>query len=275
MLGQDVVAAGQRAGHEMLPFARAALDVTDADAVAEAVRAARPDVVLNCAAHTDVDAAEADEQSAHAVNARGAGNVAGAATAAGARVVHVSTDYVFDGSGSEPYVESDPTRPISAYGRTKLAGEEKVTAAGPNHAIARSSWLFGAGGANFVATMLRLGAERDEVSVVADQTGCPTWTAHLAGALVDLAARDAPGIHHISASGACSWYELTVAAFTRAGVTCRVNPVTSAAFPRPAPRPAYSVLATERRDTPVLPPWQDGLAGYLKGSPTASSCALP
>ena len=167
-------------------------------------------------------------------------------------------------------MESDPTRPLGAYGRTKLAGEQAVAAANPAHAIVRTAWLFGAGGRNFVDTMLALGAERDEVSVVTDQVGCPTWTGHLAGALAELAERpDDTGVHHIAGAGACSWNELAVEVFDRAAIDCRVLPATTEAFPRPAPRPAYSVLGTERAQPLLLPAWQEGVAGYLATRVTA------
>jgi dTDP-4-dehydrorhamnose reductase len=263
MLGRDVVQAARAAEHEVVALARVDLDVTDAGSVGQALADHRPDAVLNCAAWTDVDAAEEHEADAFAVNAAGAGHVARAAAAAGASVVQISTDYVFDGRKSAPYVESDPTGPLSAYGRTKLAGEGEVEAAGGRHAIVRSSWLFGAGGRNFVATMLGLGAERDEVSVVTDQIGCPTWTGHLAPVLVALAQGDAEGVFHVAGSGAASWNTLTIEAFQLAAIECRVVPATTDEFPRPAARPAYSVLRSERRDAPRLPPWQDGLAAYL------------
>jgi dTDP-4-dehydrorhamnose reductase len=263
MLGRDVVQAARAAEHEVVALARADLDVTDAKAGERAVVDHRPDAVINCAAWTDVDGAEEREADALAVNGAGAGNVARAAGAAEASIVHVSTDYVFDGRKNAPYVESDPTGPLSAYGRTKLAGEREIVAAGASHAIVRSSWLFGAGGPNFVATMLALGAERDEVSVVTDQIGCPTWTGHLAPVLVALAAGGADGVFHVAGAGAASWNGLAVEAFELAGVECRVEPATTDEFPRPAPRPAYSVLGTERRDAPRLPPWQEGLAAYL------------
>jgi dTDP-4-dehydrorhamnose reductase len=263
MLGRDVVRAATAAGHEVIALARTDLDVTDAGAVVRAVSSAHPGAVVNCAAWTDVDGAEARETDAAAVNEAGAGNVARAGAAAGAFVVHVSTDYVFDGRKDAPYVESDPTNPLSAYGRTKLAGELEVAAAGPRQAVVRSSWLFGAGGGNFVATMLGLAAAHDEVRVVTDQIGCPTWTGHLAPVLVGLAEAGAPGVFHVAGAGAASWHALAVEAFRLAGTSCRVEPATTDEFPRPAPRPAYSVLTSERRETPRLPPWQDGLAAYL------------
>ncbi len=270
MLGRAVAECAQRLGHDVRALARADLDITDATAVHDALAELRPRAVVNCAAYTDVDGAESGRDAAMAVNGTGAGNVAAAAADVGAAIVHVSTDYVFDGSRRAPWVESDPVAPLGAYGATKLAGEEAVAAANPAHAIVRTAWLFGAGGRNFVDTMLALGAEREEVSVVTDQIGCPTWTGHLAGALVELAERpQETGIHHIAAAGSCSWNELAIEVFDRAGIDCRVLPTTTAAFPRPAPRPAYSVLGTERRDPLVLPAWQEGVAAYLATRVTA------
>jgi dTDP-4-dehydrorhamnose reductase len=264
MLGQAVSTAATRLGHDVIALSRAELDVTDADHVRRVIAAAEPRAVVNCAAWTDVDGAETAESAATLVNGGGAGNVARAAAESGARLVHVSTDYVFDGAKSVPWVESDPVAPIGAYGRSKLAGEEQVTEAGGEHAIARSAWLFGAGGRNFVDTMLALGETRDEVSVVTDQVGNPTWTGHLAEALVELAERRGDvGIFHAAASGACSWYDLAVEVFDRAGIRCRVLPTTAERFARAARRPAYSVLGTERDAAPVLPSWQEGVAAYL------------
>jgi dTDP-4-dehydrorhamnose reductase len=259
MLGRDVVAAAEGAGHDVTALARRDLDIADAGAVRAAVAAARPDAVVNCAAWTDVDGAEVNEVEATAINGTGAGNVAAAAP----YVVHVSSDYVFDGVASEPYGEEDPTGPRTAYGRSKLAGEHAVGAAG-DHAIVRSAWLFGAHGRNFVATMLRLAEDRDEVTVVADQVGCPTFTGHLAPALVEVAERKLTGVLHVAGGGACSWCELARATFEEAGADCRAVPVTTAEFPRPAERPAWSVLRSTRADAPVLPPWREGLAAYLR-----------
>jgi dTDP-4-dehydrorhamnose reductase len=182
----------------------------------------------------------------------------------GARIVGVSTDYVFDGSlTGRPYVESDPTAPIGAYGRTKRAGEEAIIGHNPDHAIARTAWLFGAGGKNFPETMLGLASGRDSVTVVTDQIGSPTWTGHLAPALLDLAAVSAVGIFHTAGGGQCSWHELTVELFGQAGVSTTVEETTAAAFRRPAPRPAWSVLGTERDPGVTLPSWQEGLQGHL------------
>jgi dTDP-4-dehydrorhamnose reductase len=264
MLGRAVVEVATRLGHDVQGRSRAELDITAAEATRLAVLAGRPHAIINCAAYTDVDGAESDWRSAEAVNVRGAANVAAAAAEVGALIVHVSTDYVFDGSKREPWLESDPVGPLGVYGETKLAGEQAVAEATRAHAIVRTAWLFGTGGKNFVDTMLALGEQRDEVAVVTDQIGCPTWTGHLAGALVELAGRpDETGIHHVAGSGSCSWNELALEIFERAGIECRVLPATSEQFVRPAARPAYSVLGSERRDPLVLPRWQDGVRAYL------------
>jgi dTDP-4-dehydrorhamnose reductase len=263
MLGRDVVAAAGGAGHEVAALARADLDITDADAVRAAIAAARPDAVINCAAWTDVDGAEAAEAAATAVNGDGAGHVAAAAAEAGALTVQVSSDYVFDGEATEPYTEDAPTAPRSAYGRSKLAGEHAVQAAGGRSAIVRASWLFGPHGRNFVDTMRRLGAERDELAVVDDQVGCPTYTGHLAPALVAIAERGPTGVLHVAGGGRCSWFELAVATFEETGLACRVRPQSTADAGRPAPRPAFSALASTRGDAPVLPPWREGLRAHL------------
>jgi dTDP-4-dehydrorhamnose reductase len=264
MLGRVVARDAARLGHDVVALGHADLDVTDAANVERIVAAVGPRAVINCAAFTDVDGSEADEPRALRVNGDGPGNVARAAAEAGARVVHVSTDYVFDGSKREPWVESDPVAPLQAYGRTKLAGEQAVAEANPDHAIVRTAWLFGAGGPNFVETMLRLGGERDEVAVVTDQHGGPTWTGHLSPALVEIAERRGDvGVFHAAGPGECSWYEFAVEIFHRAGMRTRVVPTTSERFARPARRPAYSVLGTEREPAIALPPWQDALDAYL------------
>src|SRR5215217_9539452 len=259
MLGRDVVAAAESAGHDVIALARADLDITDADAVRAAIADARPDAVVNCAGWTDVDGAEAEEEAATRINGDGAGNLAAAAPF----LVHVSSDYVFDGTASEPYAEGDPTGPRTAYGRSKLAGEHAVAAAG-DHAIVRSAWLFGVHGKNFVATMLRLAEDRQEVDVVADQIGCPTFTGHIGPALVEIAEKRVTGVLHVAGGGACSWCEFAQATFEEAGADCRALPVTTAEFPRPAPRAAWSVLGSTRPDAPVLPPWREGLSAYLR-----------
>jgi dTDP-4-dehydrorhamnose reductase len=181
----------------------------------------------------------------------------------GAAIAHPSTDYVFDGTKDAPYVESDHPNPLSVYGATKLAGEYAVAEANPRHYVVRTSWLFGRSGPNFVETMLRLGRELGEVVVVRDQVGCPTYTAHLADALVRLIDTSAYCIHHIAADGECSWYEFAQEIFRQAQLDVRMMSMTTAELSRPAPRPAYSVLATERAEAIYLPEWREGLASYL------------
>jgi dTDP-4-dehydrorhamnose reductase len=266
MLGHDLQSAAARAGHEIVPLARADLDITDAGAVSAAVAGARPDAVVNAAAWTDVDGAESEEEAATAVNGTGAGNVAEAAAAHGAWTVHVSSDYVFEGTAHEPYVESSLTRPLSAYGRSKLAGEHAVATGAPNaHTIVRSSWLFGAHGPCFPATIGRLAREREELTVVADQVGCPTFTGHLADALVEIAETRPLGVLHVAGGGQCSWFEFAQAIVAAAGTRCTVTPGRTEDLRRPAPRPAFSVLGTERPgDAPRLPNWEQGLADYLE-----------
>ncbi len=228
---------------------REALDVTAASL--EYV----PDLVLHAAAWTSVDGAESDPDGARAVNVLGTRNVA----ASGAPVVYFSTDYVFDGTKREPYVESDEPAPLSAYGRTKLEGEREVR----DGWIVRSAWLFGWSGTNFVTTMLALGRQRDEVAVVADQRGCPTYVGHLAEATKELV-RLPHGRYHVAGGGDCTWAEFAEAIFAEAGVDCRVRPISTAELGRPAPRPAYSVLRSEKAETPRLPHWREGLRRCLE-----------
>jgi dTDP-4-dehydrorhamnose reductase len=263
MLGRDVMLAAGNAGHEVIGFGHTELDIADEAAVGAKIEGERPDVVINCAAWTDVDGAEEAEEAATRVNGAGAGSVAAAAASVGASVVYVGSDYVFDGGKGEPYVETDQTAPLSAYGRSKLAGEEATRAANKRHFIVRSAWLFGAGGPNFVETMLRLAADHGEVLVVRDQVGSPTYTWHLAYGIVRLIEGVEFGIHHMAAAGACSWYEFAREIFEQARVECKVMSATTEMLGRPAPRPAYSALRSEREHAIELPAWQDGLAAYL------------
>ncbi len=264
MLGQDVVRATRLVNHEVAALDRDALDVSNERAVRRVMERERPDAVVNCAAYTAVDAAEDDRDAAMALNAEAAGSVAGEAAAVGASVVYPSTDYVFDGTGDRPYVESDQPAPKSVYGATKLAGEEDTAAANPRHFLVRTSWLFGTGGRNFVETMLELAARDSQVVVVRDQIGSPTWTGHLAAGIVRMLDTDAYGLHHMSAAGQCSWYDFAVAIFEDAEVDCRVLSTTTAEFARPAPRPAYSVMQTRWQDAIHLPRWRTGLRGYME-----------
>ena len=263
MLGRDVVLAASNAGHVVSALAHTDLDIADAEAVDSRLDRDRPDVVINCAAWTDVDGAEETEEQAMAINGTGAGNVSAAASAVGARVVYVSTDYVFDGLKDSPYVEVDEPAPQSAYGRTKLAGEEATAAANRRHFVVRSSWLFGIGGRNFVETMLQLAADHGEVLVVRDQVGSPTYTWHLASGIVRLIEGSSWGIHHMAAAGTCSWYEFAREIFDQAKVECKVLSATTDMLARPSPRPAFSALESQREAPILLPSWRDGLAGYL------------
>lgn len=258
-------------------------DITSRDQVLAEMERLQPDVIVNCAAYTNVDGAEADEELANRVNGAGPGYLAEAAKAAGALLVHVSTDYVFDGCAGKPYVEPDRVGPLSAYGRSKLAGEQALLASGlTRYLLVRTSWLHGPGGKNFVSTILRLAKERKELRVVADQIGSPTFTGDLAAGLFALAGmvlreeragRDAPcGIYHFANAGQCSWHEFASAIVAEArdlGVPLaveRVVPIPTAEYPLPAPRPAWSVLSSgcyrkvTGRD---VPDWRDGLRCHL------------
>ncbi|MGI8726220.1 MAG: dTDP-4-dehydrorhamnose reductase [Solirubrobacterales bacterium] len=263
MLAHEVIDAARRRGHEVTAAARRHLDLTSPRSIDDAVAAAAPEAVINCAAYSDVDGAEDDERGAIEVNDVGAGLLAAAAERVGAKVVYPSSDYVFDGTAREPYVESDVTGPIGAYGRSKLGGETSVAAVNPRHFIVRSSWLYGHKGKNFVETMLRLGLSQPEILVVTDQRGCPTSCVDLAEALIGLIETEDYGIHHLAGTGSCSWYEFATEIFDQAAYETRVMSATTEMMARKAPRPAYSVLATERPETPELPRWQDSLRRYL------------
>jgi len=262
MLGIDVVAAAERANHEVVALTRADLDITDQAAVDATFALEFPQAVINCAAYTAVDLAESEPEAAMLVNATGAGYVATAAAAINAKVVFPSTDYVFDGTKGEPYIESDETNPLSSYGASKLAGE-LATAVNPQHMIVRTSWLFGLDGKNFVETMLSLGTQHGEVLVVRDQIGAPTYTRDLADALVALLDTAAFGLHHITGAGECSWWDFAVEIFRQSGIECNVMSGTTELLGKPAPRPAYSVLASARPGALTLPRWDHGLHSYL------------
>ncbi len=262
MLGADLLRALD--GRDVTALTRAQLDVTDPAAVREAVRG--HDVVINAAAYTKVDDAETHEDEAYAVNATGPQNLALAASDEGAKLVTLSTDYVFDGRATTPYAENAPRDPINAYGRTKAAGEELAIAAHPDGTyIVRTAWLYGAGGPNFARTMIRLAATNDTVSVVADQLGQPTWTGDLAGQIVAMLDADAPaGIYHGTNSGETTWFGFAQAVFSAAGLNPdRVTPTDSSRFVRPAPRPSFSVLGHTAWNAIGLEPmrdWNEALA---------------
>ncbi len=269
MLGLDLQVALALAGvpeSDVTALGRSDLDITDAAQVRDAVRG--HDIVVNCAAYTAVDLAESHEADAFAVNAVGAAHVAGACRLAGARLVHVSTDYVFSGDATEPYAEDEPQAPRSAYGRTKAAGEWAVQAHCPQAWIVRTAWLYGAGGGNFVKTMARLAGERETLTVVDDQRGQPTWTMDVADAILRLVGDGAPfGVWHATSQGETTWHGFAREIFTQLGLDAgRVQPISSAQFPAAAPRPAYSVLghdAWRMAGVAPLPHWRDSLAKAL------------
>lgn len=263
-LGCDVRRAF--AGDDVVALGRAELDVTSEPAVVAAVRDARPELVVHTAAWTKVDACETDPRTAMAVNAAGAWWVARACDLAGAAMVYLSSDYVFDGTAGRPYDEGDATNPQSVYGRSKLAGERLVRETLARHTIVRTSWVHGRDGANFVRTMLRLGRERGAVSVVDDQTGSPTFGADLAPALRTLAVSRRYGTFHLTNAGHCTWFELARTAFAVAGIAVDVAPTDTATFGAPAPRPAYSVLdngLAHLAGVTPLPHWSDALERLL------------
>ena len=278
MLGRDLTDLLRARGEEFTPLARVDLDITDPAAVAKAVSLVKPDVVVNCAAWTAVDAAEEHEEAAFAINAGGAVNLAAACASVGALLVHPSTDYVFDGHASVPYAEDAPTAPSGAYGRTKLAGEQAVRAALPDTSyIVRTAWLYGAHGKNFVKTMLRLARNGTSPGVVADQHGQPTWTADVAAQIYALIDNAAPaGTYHATSSGQTTWFGFAEEVFTlyqgqrqgqdqaedpeRQRLTPR--PITTADYPTPAKRPAYSVLGHDAWHAAGISPisdWKDAL----------------
>ena len=272
--------ARELAGHaEVVAHERATLDLARPDEIVGRIREARPDVIVNAAAYTAVDRAETDEELAHTVNAVAPGIIAGEAKRAGALLVHFSTDYVFDGTATRPYVETDAVNPLGAYGRTKLAGERAVEASGCAHVTLRTSWVYGARGKNFMLTMLRLAATHPELRVVNDQRGAPTSSAQLArlvGHIVERgdAVRERGGLYHASAGGETTWFEFAREIFAirartqPAFVAPRVVPITTAEYPLPARRPAYSVLSNAKLAAGLgahITGWREGLEEALSG----------
>lgn len=267
LLGSAVVPAARARAHDVLALGRAELDVTDGPAVREAVSGARADVIVHCAAYTAVDRAEAEADLARRVNRDGARNVAEAAADVGAVPVYISTDYVFDGAKRAPYLPDDPTGPLCVYGATKLEGERATTEAAREHLVARMSWLYG-GEDGFAPAILRRAEAGQELRVVDDQEGRPTWAPHGAAALLDLVEREARGTWHVAGGGSCTWLELALEALHGTGLEARVQAVSSEEFGAAARRPPYSVLdltATERALGRAMPDWRDGLAGFLEG----------
>jgi dTDP-4-dehydrorhamnose reductase len=276
MLGTDVVADLRAAGHDVTTAGRSegmdiGVDLLDAGSCAAAVSG--QDVVANCAAWTAVDDAETHEPQAFWPNAVGAANLARACAAGGARLVHVSTDYVFDGTATTPYPEDAPLAPVSAYGRTKAAGEWAVRAEAPDALVVRTAWLYGAHGPSFVRTMLTLAEKHESLSVVDDQRGQPTWTVDLAAAMRRLVEAEAPaGVWHGTSGGEVTWFGFTRRIFELAGLDPqRVSPTTSEAYPRPAPRPAFSVLGKQRWTDAGIEPIRDWDAALVEALPAIRS----
>ncbi|MBT2763300.1 dTDP-4-dehydrorhamnose reductase [Paenibacillus sp. ISL-20] len=271
-LGQDMARIFSRAGHEVFSYGREELNITDLDHSLHVVSTCRPDWVIHCAAYTAVDAAQTDVEGAYLVNAIGTRNMALAAEKIDAKIVFVSTDYVYSGTTERPYIEYDSPDPQSVYGKSKLAGEQMVQSFCSRWFIVRTSWLFGLNGNNFVKTMLRLGQEKPKLQVVNDQKGSPTYTVDLARFLLSIISTEKYGIYHASNSGSCTWYEFTGAIFEEAreqlglDITAELQPCTTAEFPRPAPRPANSVmdhLAIRLNQLEDLPHWRDGLKQFM------------
>lgn len=265
-LGNEMrVLAAQHAEHRFFYTDVAELDITDAAAVNAYVEANAIALIVNCAAYTNVDRAEEDEPAALRINAQAVANLG----KSGARVIHVSTDYVFDGESFMPYTEDCPVCPATAYGRTKLEGERLLLQASPEAVIIRTAWLYSSYGNNFVKTMLRLGRERDTLNVVFDQVGTPTYAADLAEAVFAVigAPRWLPGIYHFSDEGVCSWYDFTCEIHRQAGIGCDVRPILSAQYPSKTPRPHYSVLDKTKIKQAFgirIPHWTESLARCLQ-----------
>jgi dTDP-4-dehydrorhamnose reductase len=263
---------GQLKNDQLTALTSKDADLRDPQSVRDVIRHSRPDWILLSAAYTDVDGCESNRDLAFAVNCQGAVNVAQAAHEAGSRLLFVSTDYVFDGTKRSPYETTDPRNPASVYGESKARAEEQLLEILPDVCIARTSWLFGHGGKCFPATILKLASTRPEISVVNDQRGSPTFTRDLASAMVQLCRTSVQGIVHVTNSGNCTWYDFASEIVRLSALPTVVNPVTTAEFPRPAKRPAYSVLSPDslRAHEIHMPDWQDALRRYLAVSPVPS-----
>ncbi|AFC27522.1 dTDP-4-dehydrorhamnose reductase [Paenibacillus mucilaginosus 3016] len=265
-LGQDVATLFAEQ-HEVRGLGRAQLDITNLEQCLEQVESFRPDVIIHCAAYTAVDQAESDVDGAYLVNAVGTRNMAAAAEKVGSKLCYISTDYVFDGKGTSPYREYDKTNPSGIYGKSKEAGEQLAMSLCSRYFIVRTSWVYGLHGNNFVKTMLKLSEDRDRLKVVHDQIGSPTFTEDLAGFLLALVNTEKYGIYHASNSGICSWYEFAKAIFEESGKATIVEPCTTDEFPRPAPRPSYSVmdhLSIRTNGFNEIRPWREALIDFLQ-----------
>nr|WP_154894974.1 dTDP-4-dehydrorhamnose reductase [Paenibacillus xylanexedens] len=271
-LGRDVVLLLEKEGHSVLACDRDRMDITNQAQCNVVISSYHPEVVVHCAAYTAVDAAETDIDGAYKVNAVGTRNVTVAAEKAGAKLIYISTDYVFDGNSLNPYQEYDDTNPQSVYGKSKRAGELLVQSLSSKWFVVRTSWVYGLYGNNFVKTMLKLGQEKPKLQVVHDQKGSPTYTVDLAGFLLKLMQTEMYGIYHASNSGTCTWYEFTEAVFAEArnvgglSIQAQLEPCTTEQFPRPAPRPRNSVmdhLSIRTNGLTDLRPWREGLREFI------------
>lgn len=280
-LGSEVVRLLQEEDHELLAPGRTSLDFLQPQRVAEVIADSRPDFVINCAAYTQVDRAESEPDMAFVINRDAAGSLAEAVARTGGRLLHVSTDFVFDGKAIEPYRETDTAVPVSVYGHSKLAGEQAVQEALPDALILRTAWVYGAHGHNFVKTMLRLAGEGKPLRVVADQWGSPTWTADIADVIVRLVNHNASGLFHFTDAGSTSWHGFACAILEEARAigfainTHEVEPIPTSGYPTPATRPAYSVLDTAKITSLLsltIPDWRDSLNNMLKELHTCADC---
>lgn len=270
MLGQELMPVLRAQGHEAVGLDRQDCDLTDWAAVRARLRAERPEAVIHCAAYTDVDGSEAKPEAAFAVNSAGTQHVALVCQELDVPMLYVSTDYVFDGLLGRPYVEADRTNPQGVYGLSKLAGEQAVQQLLKRFYIVRTSWLYGRHGKNFVETMRRLGREKSELAVVADQFGCPTWTLPLAETITHLIGSGRYGVYHATGQGVTSWHGFTEAIMRLDGLDTPVRPISTEELGRPAPRPAYSPLRNlnlELAGYPLMPAWEESLRAYLASVP--------
>lgn len=265
-LGKELVDQLIQLNISLFPFSREELDITDFNKVYKVVREIKPDIIINAAAFTNVDQAEIEKERAFNINAFGPRNLAVAAEKVGAKICYISTDYVFDGTATQPYEEFATVNPLGVYGKSKYAGEQLTQSLSTKYFIVRTAWVYGEYGNNFVKTMLKLAAEKDEIGVVHDQVGSPTYTVDLATFIIDLVQTDKYGIYHCTNSGSCSWYEFAQAIFEEAGININVRPLTSNQFPRPAKRPNYSVLddmALRLNDFSQPRHWREALNSFM------------
>ena len=266
-LGTDLAAELLKRKHDVYGFGSRELDITDAVAVSAALARLQPDAVMHCAAFTAVDLAEDEKERCDEINRVGTKNIARACAEISCKLLYISTDYVFPGDGDRPWQPDDPAEPLNYYGLTKFQGEEAVRAATDTHFIVRISWVFGLHGKNFVKTMLRLGAERDTLTVVGDQIGSPTYTRDLSVLLADMIETEHFGTYHATNEGFCSWYQFADAIIRKAGLAARVNPVASTEYPTKAKRPLNSRMSKDKlteKGFDRLPTWEDALDRFLK-----------